>query len=462
MLINDYLVIAMFLTFILLLFTGYPIAFVLAGVAALFTLIGYLADLYLGAFTGLDFMYAGMVVNRIYKLMDNWVLVAVPMFIFMGLMLDCAGVAEKMMFSMQDLFGKVRGGLAVTVALIGVILAASTGIIGASVVLLGLLSVPAMLKQGYSKPLAVGTVCGAGTLGILIPPSIMLVIMADQLGLSVGDLFMGAVIPGLILGLLYITFILSYCFFFPSKAPLSDDRRPVSLRVVWNVFKTILPTAGLIFAVLGSIFAGVTTPTEASGVGALGATILAAMNKKLNLKVVKKVTYGTFNTTGYIFGIFIGATCFALVLRGLGGDELIERALTGLPLGPYGVMSVILGSVFLLGFFLDWIEITLIILPLLAPVVSGLGINVDGYGVIDNPALIWFCLLVAVSLQTSFLTPPVGFAIFYLRGVAPEGVQLRHIYQGVVPFIVLQLIGLVVIALYPQLVIWLPAMAYGK
>jgi tripartite ATP-independent transporter DctM subunit len=406
-------------------------------------------------------MYVGMVVNRVYKLMDNWVLVAVPMFIFMGLMLDRAGVAEKMMLSMQDLFGKVRGGLAITVALIGVILAASTGIIGASVVLLGLLSVPAMLKQGYAKPLAVGTVCGSGTLGILIPPSIMLVIMADQLGLSVGDLFMGAVIPGLILGALYVSFILLYCYFRPEKAPLPENQRPFSLRVVWDVFKTILPTAGLIFAVLGSIFAGITTPTEASGVGALGATLLAALNRKLDFKVIKEVVYGTFNTTGYIFGIFIGATCFALVLRGLGGDELIERALTGLPLGPYGVMCVILGSVFLLGFFLDWIEITLIILPLLAPVVSKLGIPVDGYGVIDNPSLIWFCLLVAVSLQTSFLTPPVGFAIFYLRGVAPEGVELIHIYRGVVPFIILQLIGLIIVALWPQLVIWLPALAYG-
>jgi tripartite ATP-independent transporter DctM subunit len=457
----DYLVIAMFLTFIGLLFTGYPIAFVLAGVASLFTLIGYLADLYLDAMTGIDFMYLGMVVNRIYKLMDNWVLVAVPMFIFMGLMLDKSGIAEKMMQSMQDLFGKVRGGLAVTVSLIGVILAASTGIIGASVVLLGLLSLPAMLNQGYSKPLAVGTVCASGTLGILIPPSIMLVIMADQLGLSVGDLFMGAVFPGVILGAMYVTYIVLYSFFNPDKAPLPAKQSEFSLRLVFNVFMSVLPTAGLIFVVLGSIFLGVTTPTEASGVGALGATLLALQNKKLNFQVIKDVTYSTFKTTGYIFGIFIGATCFALVLRGLGGDELIERALTGLPLGPYGVMAVILGSVFLLGFFLDWIEITLIILPLLAPVVSGLGIEVNGYGVIDNPALIWFCVLVAVSLQTSFLTPPVGFAIFYLRGVAPAEVKLIHIYKGVVPFIIIQLIGLLMVAIWPQLVLWLPAVAYG-
>jgi tripartite ATP-independent transporter DctM subunit len=458
--INSILVIVMFSTFILLLFTGYPISFVLAGVAALFTLVGHLADLYLGATTGLDFMFVGMVVNRIYKLMDNWVLVAVPMFIFMGLMLDRSGIAEKMMRSIQELFGKVRGGLAVTVALIGIILAASTGIIGASVVLLGLLSVPAMLNQGYDKPLAVGTVCGAGTLGILIPPSIMLVIMADQLGLSVGDLFMGAVFPGLILGSMYIGYILLYCYLKPDKAPLAEDRRPISFRVVWDVIKTVIPTAGLILAVLGSIFAGITTPTEASGVGALGATILALINKKLNFKTLKEVMYGTFNVTGYIFGIFIGATCFALVLRGLGGDELISAALTGLPLGPYGIIAVILGSVFFLGFFIDWIEITLIVLPLLAPVIHGLNIHINGYGVVDHPSLVWFCVLVAVSLQTSFLTPPVGFAIFYLRGVAPPEVELLDIYKGVIPFIILQLIGLVIVTIWPQLVVWLPSVAY--
>jgi len=457
--VNDYLVIAMFLTFIGLLFTGYPIAFVLGGVAMIFGGIAYLSDIYLDTITGIDFLYVGLVVNRIYKLMDNWVLVAVPMFIYMGLMLDRSGIAEKMMKAMQEVFGKVRGGLAVTVTVIGIILAASTGIIGASVVLLGLLSVPAMLKQGYAKPLALGTVCGAGTLGILIPPSIMLVIMADQLGLSVGDLFMGAVFPGIILGSMYIAFILLYCFLRPEKAPLADDRRPLRLGMIWEVFKTILPTAGLITAVLGSIFAGITTPTEASGVGALGATLLAVGNKRFNYKVLKETLYATFNTTAYIFGIFIGATCFALVLRGLGGDEFIDKALTGLPLGPYGVMAVILGCVFLLGFFLDWIEITLIVLPLLAPVVSALGIEIPSK--IDNPELVWFAVLVAVSLQTSFLTPPVGFAIFYLKGIAPPEVVLLDIYKGVVPFIILQLMGLLIVAFWPQLVVWLPSVAYG-
>ncbi len=452
----------MFATFIALLFSGYPISFVLMGVAALFTLVGYLSDLYLDTTTGVSYMYVGMVVNRIYKLMDNWVLVAIPMFIFMGLMLDRSGIAEKMMSSMQNLFGKVRGGLAVTIALIGIILAASTGIIGASVVLLGLLAIPTMLKQGYDKSFAVGTVAASGTLGILIPPSIMLVLMADQLGLSVGDLFMGAVFPGLILGIMYVTYILVFSFLRPDKAPLSETRSPLSIGVVWDVLKSALPAVLLILAVLGSIFAGITTVTEASGVGALGAVILAVANRRLNFKVLKEVVSGTFNVTGYIFGIFIGATCFALVLRGLGGDELIEAALTGLPFGSYGVIFVILGAVFLLGFFLDWIEITLIILPLLSPVVGDLGIAVPDYGVIDQPVLIWFLVLVAVALQTSFLTPPVGFAIFYLRGVAPKEVQLVHIYKGVIPFIILQLIGLAIVVIWPQLVLWLPSAAYGN
>ena len=452
----------MFVTFIAFLFSGYPISFVLMGTAALFTLVGYLADIYLDTTTGVSYLYVGMVVNRIYKLMDNWVLVAIPMFIFMGLMLDRSGIAEKMMGSMQNLFGKVHGGLAVTIALIGIVLAASTGIIGASVVLLGLLAIPTMLNQRYDKSFAVGTVAAAGTLGILIPPSIMLVIMADQLGLSVGDLFMGAVFPGLILGTMYIGYILVFSFLKPDKAPLPENRPPLSLKVVWDVLKSALPAILLILAVLGSIFAGVTTVTEASGVGALGAMGLAAINRKLDFTVLKEVVRGTFNVTGYIFGIFIGATCFALVLRGLGGDEFIKAALTAIPFGSYGVIFVVLAAVFLLGFFLDWIEITLIVLPLLTPVVADLTIAVPDYGVIDQPMLIWFLVLVAVALQTSFLTPPVGFAIFYLRGVVPKEVELVHIYKGVVPFIILQLIGLVIIVLWPQLVLWLPSVAYGN
>ena len=459
---NEVLVIAMFVTFVGLLFTGFPVAWVLAGTGVLFAGIGYLSDQYLDTITGLDYLTLGLVVNRIYKIMDNWVLVALPMFIFMGLMLERSGVAERMMHAMQELFGQVRGGLAITVTLIGVILAASTGIVGASVVLLGLLSLPAMLNQGYGRNLALGTVASAGTLGLLIPPSIMRVIMADQLGLSVGDLFMGAMLPGLLLGALYITYILTVGLLRPETAPLASGQGGVSWQTLWAAFKTVLPPAGLIVAVLGSIFAGITTPTEASGVGALGATLLAAGNRRLDVRVFKDTLLSTYRTTAYIFAIFVGATCFALVLRELGGDELIETALTGLPFGDHGTLIAILLIIFLLGFFLDWIEITLIALPLLAPVVTGLGITVEGYGVIDDAKLVWFVILVAVTLQTSFLTPPVGFSLFYLKGVCPPDIRLQHIYRGVIPFLVLQLLGLVIVVLFPSLVTWLPAIAYDN
>ncbi|WP_415881834.1 TRAP transporter large permease [Neptuniibacter sp. QD72_48] len=459
--INEILVIAMFLSFIALLFTGIPVAYVLGGIGVIFALVGYLSDIYLGTLTGLDFTTLGLVVNRLFKIMDNWILVALPMFIFMGNMLDKSGVAEQLMESLQELFGKVRGGLAITVTVIGIILAASTGIIGASVVLLAMMSLPSMQKQGYSLPLALGTIASAGTLGILIPPSIMLVIMADQLGLSVGDLFMGAVFPGLILGGLYIAYILITGFINPEAAPVPQDVQPVTMKTVIKVLKAITPTVLLIFVVLGSIFAGIATPTEASGVGAFGATLLAIYNRKYNFKVLKEVLHGTYNTTAYIFAIFIGATCFALVLRELGGDELIESFLTGLPFGDYGIVAFILLIIFLLGFFLDWIEITLIILPLLAPVISALGLDINGYGVVDNPELVWFVMLVAMALQTSFLTPPVGFALFYLKGVCPPEVKLTQIYRGVIPFILLQLAALVMLVFWPQLVTWLPAFAYG-
>ncbi|WP_261840819.1 TRAP transporter large permease [Aliamphritea ceti] len=459
--INEILVIAMFVSFIALLFTGIPVAWVLGGIGVIFAGIGYLADTYFDTITGLEYLTLGLVVNRLWKIMDNWILVALPMFIFMGIMLDKSGVAERLMKSMQELFGNVRGGLAITVTAIGIILAASTGIIGASVVLLAVMSLPSMTKQGYSMPLALGTIASAGTLGILIPPSIMLVIMADQLGLSVGDLFMGAVFPGLMLGAMYIAYILITGFLKPDSAPLPVDAKPVTFATLISVLKAILPTLALIFVVLGSIFAGIATPTEASGVGAFGATMLAIYNRKFSFKVLKEVMTGTYNTTAYIFAIFIGATCFALVLRELGGDELIESFLTGLPFGPYGIIFFILGVIFLLGFFLDWIEITLIILPLLAPVISALGLDINGYGVVDNPELVWFVMLVAMALQTSFLTPPVGFALFYLKGVCPPNVKITDIYKGVTPFIILQLMGLLVLVFWPQLVLWLPAAAYG-
>lgn len=460
MLTENILVIAMLGTFIALLFTGYPIAFVLGGTACLFAVIGYLADLYLNTATGIDFNAVGMVVGRIFQLMSNWVMVAVPMFIFMGLMLDQAGIAERLMGSMQKLFGKVRGGLAITVAAIGIILAASTGIIGASVVLLSVLALPTMINQGYSKPLATGVVAASGTLGILIPPSIMLVIMADQLSLSVGDLFMGALIPGVLIGALYIFYILAYGLIRPGGAPIAPNYEPLTSGIIWEIVKAVVPAALLIFVVLGSIFMGLATPTEASGIGAVGAMLLAWRSRKLDLKTIIQVGRDTFKTSGYVFGIFIGATFFAMVLRMLGGDEFIEQQLTSLPFGPIGVIGVVLFVVFLLGFFLDWIEISLIILPLLAPAVQNMGLNIPGYGVVENASLVWFAILMAVTLQTSFLTPPVGFAIFFVQGASPKEVKLNHIYAGVIPFVIIQLIGLCAVLFWPELVTWLPSIAY--
>jgi len=459
---ESYLVIAMFISFIALLFTGFPVAWVLAGVGIIFAGIGWWTDELGWTLTGLSYNTLGLLVGRIFGIMDNWVLIALPMFIFMGLMLEKSGVAERMMHSMQKLFGNVRGGLAITVALIGIILAASTGIIGASVVLLGLMSLPVMLKQNYDKSLALGTIAASGCLGILIPPSIMLVIMGDQLSIPILDLFMGAVFPGLILGVLYILYILVYCKIFPGKAPLAVDHSEVNLKDVLQALVDIIPPAALVFLVLGSIFLGISTVTEASGIGALGAMLIAIIYKRFDRTVLKDVVINTMNTAAYIFAIFVGATIFALIMRECGGDELIQNALTGLGFSPHGLIIFVLVVVFFLGFFLDWIEISLIILPLLAPVISGLDLEINGFGTVDYPGLTWFALLVAVTLQTSFLTPPVGFALFYLKGVCPPSVSLVDIYRGVVPFIILQLIALVLVFIFPELVNWLPAIAYGN
>ncbi|MEE2662868.1 MAG: TRAP transporter large permease subunit [Myxococcota bacterium] len=448
--LREWLAIAMFASFIVLIFTGFPVAWVLGGLAVLFTALAIIAERDLGIFTSVDWSYASLVVDRSWDVMNNWVLVALPMFIFMGIMLDRSRVASDLMVGVSRLFGRVRGGLAVTVAMIGMLLAASTGIIGASVVLLALLGLPIMLERGYSPSLAAGTVCSVGTLGILIPPSIMLVLMAERLALSVGDLFLGAFLPGVLLGGLYIAYILGYALWRPEAAPIPEDAPPVDLRVVLDVMVAVVPAAGLILAVLGSIFFGIATPTEAAGVGAFGATLLAVGKRRLSLESMRDVLRETTRTTGFIFAIFLGATAFSLVLRGLGGDHLIERALVGLPFPPEGILVTILAVTFLLGFFLDWIEITLIVLPLVAPVVEGLGFD-----------LVWFTVMFAVCLQTSFLTPPVGFALFYLKGVAPPEIDVKTIYRGVTPFIALQLLGLVMLFFWRELVTWLPSIAYG-
>jgi len=446
---GDVLSVLMFMAFIGLIFSGFPVAWVLGGLAVVFTALGIIAQVDMGLPVFVSWDYSTLVVDRIWDIMNNWVLVALPMFVFMGLMLDRSGVAQRLMINVARLFGGIRGGMAVTVALIGILLAASTGIIGASVLLLALLGLPQMLALNYKPELAVGTVCAVGTLGILIPPSIMLVLMADRLAMPVGDLFLGALIPGLMLGSLFVAYILIYAYINADAAPVPKDHQPVNAKLVLDVFLAILPPAALIIAVLGSIFFGIATPTEAAGVGACGATLLAWFNRQLSAQVLGQVLNETTRTTAYIFAIFLGATAYSLVLRGLGGDELIARVLQSLPFEPTGIVIAILLFTFILGFFLDWIEITLIILPLVSPVVSTLGFD-----------LVWFTVLFAVCLQTSFLTPPVGFAIFYLKGVAPAGISVATIYRGVIPFVLLQLLGLGLIFVWPDLVVWLPSQAY--
>jgi len=434
----------MFASFIALLITGFPVAWVLAGVGVLFACAGALLNL-AGFEVDADFSTLGLVVDRIYGTMSNYGLVPLPLFIFMGHMLDRSGIAGDLLRAMQAVLARVAGGLALAVTLLGVVLAAATGIIGASVALLGTLALPAMLEDGYQPELAVGTVAAAGCLGILIPPSIMLVLMSEPMQLSVGDLFLGAVFPGLLLAGLYLLYVVVLCRLRPDLAPPAAPR-PGG---IGPVLRALLPPAGLILAVLGSIFFGIVSPSEAAGVGAAGATLLAMLHGELDLATLRDVSRATARTTAFIFAIFLGATCFSVVLRELGGDDVIAGAVLALPFGATGVVLCLMALVFGLGFFLDWIEITLIVLPLVEPITRSLGID-----------KLWFTVLVAVCLQTSFLTPPVGFALFYLKGVAPPSIRLAHLYRGIVPFVALQLLGLAAIFLWPQLVTWLPSIAF--
>ena len=472
MTLNELAILAMFLTFVLMLFQGIPVVYALVGVSLIFALF---AEILLDPFRtnfrdiiefdriGIDYKRFGAVAGRVFgNIVKNPVLVALPMFIYMGLMLDQSGVAQRMMHSMQRLFRGLRGGLSLTVLLIGIILAASTGVIGASVTLLGVMALPAMMAQNYSKPIATGTIASAGTLGILIPPSIMLVIMSDQLAISLGDLFMGALFPGLVLGALYIVFIVIYGLFNPNAMPAPESTEHVGWNAIKEVLQAVVPPLFLILLVLGSIFIGLATPTEASGLGALGATLLAIANRKLNYKVLKEVSRSTLNTTGYIIGIFLAANFFAYVLRRYGGDEIIESIVLSAFDDPYMTVLFILFIVFLLGFLLDWIEITIIIMPFMLPIILNLNLDIPGFDQVRDPSVVWFAILVAVTLQTSFLTPPVGFALFYLKGVCPPGVNLGHIYRGIIPFVILQLIGLAIVFSIPELTTWLPSVAYGN
>lgn len=451
---NLVFVIGMFAFFIGGLFTGYPLAFVLGGTAVIFALLGNVVEFF-GIFVDVNFNWMRNVVSRTFgNVMANYGLVSLPMFVFMGHMLDRSGIALKLLRALQLVLARVPGGLAIAVCLIGIVLAASTGIIGASVVLLTTLALPTMLEEKYQKELSVGVIAASGTLGILIPPSIMLIVMGDQLNLSVGDLFLGALSPGLLLGILYLVYVIGTSAMRPHLAPpMSVERRVAMVEGQGNIWllllKALVPPVFLIFAVLGSIFFGIASPTEASGVGAMGATLLAIAFRKLNYRTLKEVLTATGSTTAFIFAAFIGATAFAVVLRGLGGDDVIHDLITGLPFERYGILAVLLAVIFMLGFFLDWVEIVLIILPLMAPVIPTLQFDP-----------VWFAILVAVCLQTSFLTPPVGFALFYLKAVAPPSIKTSHIYRGITMFVVLQMTGLLITVMFPELVLWLPAEAY--
>ncbi|WP_439580573.1 TRAP transporter large permease [Elioraea sp.] len=448
----ELIVIALLASFILLIFTGYPIAWVLAGVSFWFVVIAlWGADTLDWDTFMLDrWIRFSVIVDRIWSQMQNSVLVALPNFIFMGIMLDKSGVAEKLMQAFTRLFGSLQGGLAISVCAIGILLAASTGIVGASVVLLATLSLPLMMAYGYSRRLATGVVAASGTLGILIPPSIMLVIMADQLAMSVGDLFMGAMIPGLLLGALYIVYVVVISNVSRGVAPHPPDAPKVTFGLVLEALGAMAAPALLILAVLGSIFFGIATATEASAVGAFGAILLALINRRLDWRTIKDVCYGTTSTTAFIMAIFLGASAFALVMRSLGGDEFIAHILKSLPFGPDGIIIVILAIAFVAGFFLDWLEISLIFLPLVAPVVKALGYDP-----------VWFVVVFAVMLQTSFLTPPVGFSLFYVKGVAPKAIETRDIYLGVLPFVAIQLLVVFLVFEFPEIALWLPREVYG-
>ena len=426
----------MFVVAFILIFTGYPVAFALGGTALIFAFIGVSA----GVFER-SLMFA--MPERVYGVMGNYVLLAVPFFIFMGSMLERSKLAEDLLKTIGMLFGSFRGGLGLAVVFVGALLAAATGVVGASVVAMGMISMPVMLKYGYSKSIASGLITASGTLGQIIPPSIVLVVLADQLGISVGDLFVGSLIPGLMLATMYALFAVGVAIVVPKAMPaLPPEAREVhGADLAKRVMKVLVPPLALILLVLGSIFLGVATPTEAGAMGAVGAMLLAAFNKRLDKKCLNDTMDHTTRLTAMVIFLLIGSTAFALVFRGLYGDIWIEDLLTNLPGGKVGLLVVANLTIFLLGFFIDFFEIAFIIIPLLAPAASLMGID-----------MVWFGVMIGMNLQTSFLTPPFGFSLFYLRGVAPRDVKTTDIYKGAIPFIIIQLIGLALIIIFPELV----------
>ncbi len=449
----------LFLSVIVILLAGFPVAFTLGGTALLFAGIGVAT----GTFN--DALLAGLP-NRVFGIMSNETLVAVPLFVFMGVTLERARIAEELLDTLSGLFGKLRGGMGISVTIVGMLLAASTGIVGATVVTMGLLSLPTMLKRGYSPEISTGTICASGTLGQIIPPSIILVMLGDvmtsayqqaqlDMGIfspktvSVGDLFAGALIPGLMLVLLYVVYIAAVAFFKPEAMP-AHEHAPDDRVTFAQVLNAIMPPLILIFAVLGSILAGLATPTEAAGVGALGALVLAATRKQLNLVRMQEVMRSTLKISSMVFLILIGASVFSLVFRGYGGDDGVRAVLEALPGGVIGAVVIVMLVMFLLGFVLDFIEITFVVVPIVGPVLLAMGLDP-----------VWLGIMIAINLQTSFLTPPFGFALFYLRGVAPPEVTTQQIYRGVIPFVAIQLLALLLLALFPDIVTWLPNRIYG-
>jgi tripartite ATP-independent transporter DctM subunit len=451
--IGTHLSVFLFIALAALLFTGYPVAFVLGGIAIFFGAIGMAFGVFepMMFFNLLPRIWGGIAANPI--------LVAVPMFIFMGTVLERSGVANDLLHALQVLTRRIPGGLAMSVTLMGTIMAATTGIVGASVVMLTLVALPPMMQRGYQKELAVGTIASAGTLGILIPPSIMLVIMGDLLQVSVGTLFAAAVFPGLLLSVLYLVYICALSFWKPELAPpLPADVGPKNAAEFWAMMgKSFVPPTLLIVLVLGSIFGGWATPTEAAGVGAAGAMVLAWFNGRLSFKELNAMIESSALTNALVFFIFFGATLFAFVFRALGGDDIVHEVLKALGLDTgWEILLFVMALVFVLGFFFDWIEICLIVLPVFAPVLKGVdfGPHLGEGGVIVF--LTWFIILMSVNLQTSFLTPPFGFTLFYMKGTVPPSITMAHIYRGIVPFVILQVIGLSVAMAFPELALWLP------
>jgi len=456
----EWLSLLLFISIIAILLLGVPVSLALAGTSLIFAVIGiFLGEFEASFLTGLP--------NRIYGIMTNPTLLAIPLFVFMGITLEKSKIAENLLESLSVLFSGIRGGLAIAVTLIGMLLAASTGIVGATVVTMGLLALPTMQKNNYSTELSTGIICASGTLGQIIPPSIVLVMLGDVISssyqysqmnlgnysprtVSVGDLFAGALIPGVILVLFYISYILLISYIDPKSAPKNkeSDIGPENPK---KIISSLLPPLGLMVLVLGSILLGMASPTEAAGIGAFGALIISYTRKTLNKKIVLEISNSTLKITGMVFFILISASVFSLVFRGFSGDELVHNFLTGLPGDKVSAMIITMIVIFILGFILDFIEITFVVIPIVAPILLGMGFDP-----------VWLGIMIAINLQTSFLTPPFGFALFYLRGVAPDTVKTQQIYKGIIPFVLIQIIMLVILSIYPEIITFLPDYIYSN